>query len=92
MWIAEDVYAPYFRIWVWLVGLVIVSVLASWVLPRAVGIFFIFGVAWVKAVLVGLHYMHLKSEKWQLCSLIIIPLVLVVGMTLTLFPDIVFNR
>ena len=88
----ENVYASYFRIWVWLVALVIVSVVASVALPRSVALLLIFTAAWIKAVLVALHYMHLKYEKWQLCTLVVIPLLLVIGLTFTLFPDIVFRH
>jgi caa(3)-type oxidase subunit IV len=82
----------YFLIWVWLVVLAIVSVLFTLVLPRSAAIFLIFAVAWVKAVLVALNYMHLKYEKWQLYALAIVPLLLVVGLTFALFPDIVFGH
>ena len=88
----ENVYASYFRIWVWLVTLGIVSVFARWSLPRSTALLLIFSVAWTKAVLVALYYMHLKYEKWQVATLVIIPLLLVIGLTFTLFPDIVFHR
>jgi len=92
MQLSDKVYAGYFWIWVWLIGLATVSVLASWVLPRSVALLLIFAVAWIKAVLVALYYMHLKYEKWQVGVLVVIPLLLVIGLTLTLFPDIVFGR
>ena len=82
----------YFLIWVWLVVLAVVSVLFTLVLPRSAAIFLIFAVAWVKAVLVALNYMHLRYERWQLYALAIIPLLLVTGLTFALFPDIVFGH
>jgi len=88
----ESVYAEYFRIWLWLMGLVTLSVVAGWTLPRSAALLLIFAVAWTKAVLVALYYMHLKSEKWQLATLIIVPLLLVIGLSLTLCPDLVFRH
>jgi caa(3)-type oxidase subunit IV len=85
----EAAYAKYFRIWAWLIGLAVVSVLGASVLPRAAAIFVIFAAAWVKAVMVALNYMHLKYERWQLCALAVVPLVLLVVLALALFPDIV---
>lgn len=82
----------YFLIWVWLVVLAVVSVLTTLILPRSAAIFLIFAAAWMKAVLVALNYMHLRYEKWQLYALVIVPLALVVGLTFTLFPDIVFGH
>lgn len=88
---SENVYAGYFRIWLWLMALVLLSLFASWTLPRTVALLLIFAVAWTKAVLVALYYMHLKYEKWQLATLIIIPLLLVIGLTFTLLPDLVLH-
>lgn len=85
-------YTHYFRIWAWLVGLVFLSVLASGLFPRGGALVVIFAAAWVKAALVALYYMHLKYERWQLAALVIIPLVLMIGLTLTLFPDIVVGH
>jgi caa(3)-type oxidase subunit IV len=86
------VYTHYFRIWVWLLGLMITSVVASFLLPKSVALVLVFAVAWAKAVLVALYYMHLKYEKWQLAALVIIPLLLLIGLTLPLVPDIVLGR
>lgn len=81
-------YTHYFRIWVWLVGLVLLSVLASMLFPKGGALVVIFTAAWVKAVLVALYYMHLRYERWQLAALVLVPLLLVIGLTFTLFPDI----
>jgi cytochrome c oxidase subunit 4 len=85
-------YTHYFRIWVWLVGLVFLSVLASGLLPRGGALMIIFAAAWVKAVLVALYYMHLKYERWQLAALALIPLLLIIGLAVTLVPDIVIGH
>lgn len=81
-------YTHYFHIWVWLVGLVLLSVLASTLFPPGGASVIIFAAAWVKAVLVALYYMHLKYERWQLTALVLVPLLLIIGLTFTLFPDI----
>ncbi|MCZ7624691.1 MAG: cytochrome C oxidase subunit IV family protein [Candidatus Methylomirabilis sp.] len=52
----------------------------------------IFVIASVKAVLVALNYMHLKSENWLIYALAIVPVLLVVAMILVLFPDIVYRH
>lgn len=92
MMVSESTRPNYFLIWVWLIVLAVVSVLFTVVLPKSAAIFLIFAVAWVKAVLVALNYMHLRYEKWQLYALAFIPLLLVVGLTFVLFPDIVFGH
>lgn len=77
----------------WLVILMLVGVLATLLpLERSAVIGLIFVVAAVKAVLVALNYMHLKSENWLIYALAIVPVLLVVAMTLVLFPDIVYHH
>ncbi|HWP58581.1 MAG TPA: cytochrome C oxidase subunit IV family protein [Candidatus Acidoferrales bacterium] len=82
----------YFRVWVWLVLLVIVSTSASLVLPKSAALLLIFTVALVKALLVALNYMHLKYEKPLLYALAAAPLLIVVILFFALFPDFVFHR
>lgn len=83
----------YVAIWVWLVILMLVGVLATLLpLEKSAVIGLIFAVAAVKAVLVALNYMHLKSEDWLIYALAIVPVLLVVAMTLVLFPDIVYRH
>lgn len=81
----------YFLVWIWLMGLVIVSIAASFVLPKSVALVLIFSVALVKALLVVLNYMHLKYEKLLLYALAIVPLVIVIILLFALFPDFVFH-
>jgi len=72
-------------------GLVIVSIAASFVLPKSAALFLIFFVAMLKAVLVILNYMHLKYEKPLLYALVIVPLLIVAVLIFALFPDFVFH-
>lgn len=81
----------YFLVWVWLVLLVIVSISASFLLPKSTALFLIFSVAFIKALLVILNYMHLKFERPVLYALVIIPLLIVAVLIFALFPDFVFH-
>ena len=90
---AERVHPNYVAIWVWLVALMIAGVLVTRLpLGKPTVISLIFAIAAVKAVLVALNYMHLKSENWLIYALAIVPVLLVVAMTLVLLPDIVFHH
>jgi caa(3)-type oxidase subunit IV len=89
----ERVHPNYVAIWVWLVVLMVAGVLATR-LPMGKSAInnLIFAIAAVKAVLVALNYMHLRSESWLICALAIVPVLLVVALTFVLFPDIVFHH
>jgi cytochrome c oxidase subunit 4 len=82
----------YVAVWAWLVLLLVIS-LVTVKLPfsQAATMGLIFVVAAVKAVLVAAYFMHLRFEGRLIRAIAIIPLLLFLGMTLTLFPDIVFN-
>ena len=89
----ERVHPNYVAIWVWLVVLMVAGVLATRLpLGKSAINNLIFAIAAVKAVLVALNYMHLRSESWLIYALAIIPVLLVVALTLVLFPDIVFHH
>jgi caa(3)-type oxidase subunit IV len=80
-------------IWVWLLVLMVAGVLATRLpLGKSAINNLIFAIAAVKAVLVALNYMHLRSESWLIYALAIVPVLLVVALTLVLFPDIVFHH
>jgi len=81
----------YFLVWICLAALVVVSISAGLVLPKAAAIFLIFAVAAVKALLVALNYMHLKYERPLIYALAIIPLLVVAFLLFALFPDFVFH-
>lgn len=87
---AERVHPNYVAIWVWLLVLMVAGVLATLLpLDKSAVVGLIFAIAGVKAVLVALNYMHLKSENWLIYALAIVPVLLVIAMTLVLFSDIV---
>ncbi len=87
---AERVHPNYVAIWVWLLVLMVAGVLATLLpLDKSAVVGLIFAIAGVKAVLVALNYMHLKSENWLIYALAIVPVLLVIAMTLVLFSDVV---
>lgn len=89
---AETHRPNYFLVWIWLIGLVVISVVASMVLPKSLALLLIFAVAAAKALLVVLNYMHLKYEKALLYALAIVPLLIVVVLLFALFPDFVLRH
>jgi len=89
----ERVHPNYLAVWGWLVGLLIVGVLSATLpFPKAASLVVIFGAAIAKAILVAANYMHLRFEPRLIYAIVIAPLVLFVGLTLALVPDIVFGR
>ena len=82
----------YVAVWAWLVLLLIISLTAVYLpFSSTATAFLIFVVAFVKAALVATYFMHLRFEERLIRAIAIIPVLLFIGMTLTLFPDIVFN-
>lgn len=78
-------------IWYWLMALVIVSVGASVVLPKAEALMLIFTVAVIKALLVARNYMHLKHEKAIIYAIALVPLAFVIIFLIGVFPDFVYH-
>jgi len=90
---AESHHPSYVTIWIWLVVLLGAGLTFAFLpIGKAMAIFLIFSVAAVKALLVARHYMHLKSETVLVLALAGIPVLLLIGMALTLVPDIVFKH
>ncbi|MDH3443703.1 MAG: cytochrome C oxidase subunit IV family protein [Deltaproteobacteria bacterium] len=81
----------YLAIWYWLMGLVILSVLASFILPKTQALILIFAAAVVKALLVARNYMHLKNEKPIIYAMALVPLALILIFLFALFPDFVYH-
>jgi cytochrome c oxidase subunit 4 len=89
---AHDRPAP-FVIYLWLLGLLAVSVAAVY-LPFSTGVTvtIIFLIATAKAMIVAAYFMHMRSDKWLIHSMAIVPVILFIILTLTLIPDIGLNR
>lgn len=81
----------YVLVWVWLVVLVIVSIVASLILPKTAALVLIFAAALTKALLVALNFMHLRYERPLLYALAVVPLLVLAVLLLALFPDFVFH-
>lgn len=83
----------YVVVWLWLVGLLVIS-LAAVYLPfsQAATVTMIFVVAVVKAFLVVTNFMHLKFEQKWIKTIALVPVVLFIIMTIALIPDIAYNR
>lgn len=81
----------YFIIWLWLVGLVGLSIAASSILPKTQAVALIFFIAIVKAFLVARNYMHLTNEKPIHYAIALVPLAFVVIFLFGLFPDFVYH-
>ena len=83
----------YVAIWVWLVVLMAAGVAASF-LPgaRGLAVTAIFATAVAKALLVALHYMHLKLEPWVIYAIVLVPVAFVVVLGVTLLPDFSFHH
>jgi cytochrome c oxidase subunit 4 len=83
----------YVAVWAWLLFLLIIS-LAAVYLPfsQTITIAIIFVVAAVKAFLVVVNFMHLKFEERLVRLIAIVPVIFFIIMTMTLMPDIVYNR
>lgn len=85
----ERVRPNYVAVWLWLVGLMIASILVSYLpIPTAIAIFLIFLAAFVKALLVALNYMHLRFEQVLIYGMAIVPLAIFFVLWLVLYPDI----
>jgi len=78
-------------IWYWLMALVILSVGASFVLPKAEALMLIFAVAVIKALLVARNYMHLKHEKALIYAIALVPIAFVIIFLISVFPDFVYH-
>lgn len=83
----------YLIVWVWLV-LLLIAGLAIFVLPipRTAAVVIIFSIAAIKAALVLRNYMHLKHEHLLIYLIVAIPAIFIIGMALSLIPDIVYRH
>lgn len=89
----EHTHPNYIAVWAWLVILLVMSVAAVYLpFSQTLTVAFIFIVAAVKAFLVATNFMHLRFEKSLIRAIAIVPVLLFLAMTVTLIPDIVYNR
>jgi len=81
----------YLIIWVWLLALVVISVVATSILPKLQAMILIFAVAIIKALLVARNYMHLKNERVIIYAMVFVPLAFILILLFALFPDFVYR-
>lgn len=85
--------SAYVTIWRWLMVLAVLGIaVAALPVPKLFSLALVFGIAFLKAGLVMRDYMHLRSEPLLILAAALVPVLLVVGMTVALVPDIVFGR
>ncbi len=86
----DKAHPNYVAIWVWLLALMGIGLAAS-AIPgaRVIAVTIIFATATAKALLVALNFMHLRFEPRLIYAIAIVPVLLVVGLMLVLFPDFV---
>ena len=83
-------YAPYVVIWAWLIALLAGGTFVS-TLPvgKTGAVLLILGIALIKTLLVGMFYMHLKSERSvPLWVVVLFPFLLVGAAVLLIAPAI----
>jgi cytochrome c oxidase subunit IV len=85
--------AHYIAIWRWLVVLVLAALLVTLLpIPKIAALVLVFGIALTKAVMVMRDYMHLKAETLIIHAIALIPILLFIGLALTLIPDIALRH
>jgi cytochrome c oxidase subunit IV len=85
--------AHYIAIWRWLVFFVFAALVVTLLpIPKLAALVLVFGIALVKAAMVMRDYMHLKAENLIIHAIALIPILLFIGLALTLIPDIALHH
>ncbi len=84
----EHVEPNYIAIWIYLAVLTVLELIVAYApIPKAAMVGLLIGLAWAKAVLVAMYFMHLRFERRTLGIIAIIPAILVTFLTFMLVPD-----
>jgi len=79
----------YMTVFWWLLALTIAEVAVAYMsLPKLIMVILLVGMAFTKAALVALFFMHLKFERSTLTWIALTPLILCIFLSLMLMPDI----
>jgi cytochrome c oxidase subunit IV len=79
----------YMGVFWWLLGLTIAEVAVAYSpVPKLIMIVLLVGMAFTKAAMVALYFMHLKYERSTLMLIALTPLILCIFLALMLLPDI----
>ena len=75
-------------IWIYLAVLTVLELIVAYApIPKAAMIGLLIGLAWAKAVLVAMYFMHLRFERRTLGVIACIPIILITFLTFMLVPD-----
>jgi len=78
----------YIAIFIYLAVLTVLELIVAYApIPKALMVGALVGLAWTKAVLVAMYFMHLRFERRTLAIIAIIPVLLVTELTFALLPD-----
>jgi cytochrome c oxidase subunit 4 len=78
----------YIAIWIYLGVLTVLELIVAYApIPKAAMVGLLVGLAWAKAVLVAMYFMHLRFERRTLAIIACIPAMLVTFLTFMLVPD-----
>jgi len=80
----------YFRVYLYLMGFFVVSVLAAWIPNQMLMLIVIFGTALIKSVLVVGRFMHLKWEPTLLWISVGLVIFVLLAFFFGVIPDITF--
>jgi cytochrome c oxidase subunit IV len=79
----------YMGVFWWLLALTIAEVIVAYAhMPRPITVILLVGMAFTKAAMVALYFMHLKFERSTLTLIALTPLILCIFLSLMLLPDI----
>ena len=89
---AKPGYAPYVVIWAWLIALLAAGTFVSYLPVGKTGVVLtILAIALVKTILVGMFFMHLRSERSvPLWVVVLFPFLLVGAAVLLVVPAVFF--
>jgi cytochrome c oxidase subunit IV len=84
----EHVEPNYIFIWIYLGVLTLMELGVAYApIPKAAMVGGLIGLAWVKAALVAMYFMHLRFERRTLALIACVPMVLITFLTFMLVPD-----
>lgn len=85
---AEHAEPNYIAIWVYLGILTVLELIVAYApIPKAMMVGLLIGLAWAKALMVAMYFMHLRFERRTLAIIACIPIILVTFLTFMLVPD-----
>jgi cytochrome c oxidase subunit 4 len=86
---ADHAEPNYIAIWIYLALLTVLELGVAYApIPKAAMIGGLIGLAFTKAVLVAMYFMHLRFERRTLAIIACIPILLITFLTIMLLPDI----